>query len=61
MVASKIDVVNKEKLAKLKRYCKRKKLELFAISAVTGEGIEELKWEMAKRVEAMRAGSSNKQ
>ena len=41
MVASKIDAVNKDKLAKLKRYCKRKKLELFAISAVTGEGIDE--------------------
>src|SRR5579864_5606292 len=50
VVASKIDIANKEKLAKLKRYCKRKKLELHAISAVTGEGIEELKWAMAKRV-----------
>ena len=57
MVASKIDVVNKDKLAKLKRYCKRKKLDLYAISSVTGEGVEELKWEMAKRVEAVRAGS----
>ena len=55
--------MNKDKLAKLKRYCKRKKLELFAISAVTGEGVEELKWEMAKRVEAMRGDTaiSNKQ
>ena len=48
VVASKIDAVNKDKLAKLKRYCKRKKLELFPISAVTGEGIEELKWTMAR-------------
>ncbi len=54
VVASKIDAVNKDKLAKLKRYCKRKKLDLYAISAVTGEGIEELKWAMAKRVEAVR-------
>ena len=54
VVASKIDAVNKEKLAKLKRYCKRKKLELYAISAVTGEGIEDLKWAMAKRVEKVR-------
>jgi GTP-binding protein len=52
VVASKIDVANKEKLAKLKRYCKRKKLELYAISAVTGEGIEGVKWAMAKRVTA---------
>src|SRR5271169_3536750 len=54
VVASKMDAVNKDKLAKLKRYCKRKKLDLFPISAVTGEGIDELKWEMAKRVEAIR-------
>jgi GTP-binding protein len=50
IAASKMDTVNQDKLAKLKRYCKRKKLELFPISAVTGEGIEELKWAMAKRV-----------
>jgi GTPase len=54
VVASKMDAVNKDKLAKLKRYCKRKKLELFLISAVTGEGIEELKWAMAERVERLR-------
>jgi GTP-binding protein len=53
-VASKIDIANKDKLAKLKRYCKRKKLELFEISAVTGEGIDELKWAMAQGVQAVR-------
>jgi GTP-binding protein len=51
VVASKIDAVNKDKLARLKRYCKRKKLELFAISAVTSEGVDDLKWAMARRVE----------
>ena len=55
VVASKMDAANKDKLAKLKRYCKRKKLELFAISAVTGEGVDELKAEMARRVEALRS------
>jgi len=55
VVASKIDAVNEDKLAKLKRYCKRKKLDLYAISAATGEGVDELKWAMAKRLEAMRA------
>jgi GTPase len=54
MVASKIDAANKEKLAKLKQYCKKKKLELFPISAVTGKGIDELKYAMAGKVEEMR-------
>jgi GTP-binding protein len=54
MVASKIDVANKEKLAKLKKYCKKEKLDLFAISAVTGEGIEKLKFAMADKVDEVR-------
>ena len=60
VVASKMDAVNKDKLAKLKRYCKRKKLELFPISAVTGEGIDELKWAMAQRVEKLRREAATK-
>jgi GTP-binding protein len=55
MVASKIDAANKDRLAKLKQYCKKKKLPLFPISAVTGEGIEKLKYAMAEKVEEMRA------
>src|SRR3984885_14018826 len=54
MVASKIDIANKDKLAKLKRYCKKHKLKLYEISAVTGDGIEELKFAMAREVEALR-------
>jgi GTP-binding protein len=54
MAASKIDVANKEKLAKLKRYCKKQGLELYPISAVTGKGVEELKYAMAERVEELR-------
>jgi GTPase len=50
MVASKIDAANKDKLAKLKRYCKKQGLELYAISAVTGKGIEELKYAIAKAI-----------
>jgi GTP-binding protein len=38
-------------LAKLKRFCKKQNLELFPISAVTGKGIEELKYAMANKVE----------
>ena len=54
MVASKIDVANKDKLAKLKRYCKKKKLKLYAISAVTGKGIEELKYAIATKMNEVR-------
>ena len=54
MVASKIDAANKDKLAKLKQYCKKKKLALYPISAVTGEGIEKLKYAMAEKVEELR-------
>jgi GTPase len=54
MVASKIDAANKQKLSKLKQYCKKRKLDLFPVSAVTGEGIEKLKYAMAKKVEQIR-------
>jgi GTP-binding protein len=54
MVASKIDVANPDKVAALKRYCKKRKLKLYEISAVTGKGIEELKFAMAKQVDALR-------
>jgi GTPase len=54
MVASKIDVANQDKLAMVKRYCKKHGLELHAISAVTGRGIEELKYAMAEKVEELR-------
>ena len=54
MAASKIDVANKDKLANLKRYCKKHDLDLFPISAVTGKGIDDLKYVMAEKVEEVR-------
>jgi GTPase len=51
VVATKIDAANPEKLKKLTAYAKRRKLEFHAVSAVTGQGINELKWALAKRVE----------
>jgi GTPase len=54
MVASKIDVANPKKLQKLKRWATRKKLKLYPISAVTGEGIDKLKYAMAAEVERVR-------
>ena len=54
VAASKCDVANKSKLTKLKRYAKSHGLELFQISAVTGEGVEKLKYAMAEKVEHVR-------
>jgi GTPase len=54
MVASKIDVANQDKLAALKKFSKKKKWKLYEISAVTGKGIEELKYAIAKEVSALR-------
>ena len=54
MVASKMDVANQDKLAALKKYCKKKRLKLYEISAVTGKGIEELKYAIAQQVQALR-------
>jgi GTPase len=50
VVATKIDVANPEKLKKISAHAKRRKLEFHAISAVTGAGIDELKWALAKRL-----------
>jgi GTP-binding protein len=55
MVASKIDVANKDKLAKLRRYSRKKGWEFLEISAVTGQGVEELKHAMAEKVRELRA------
>jgi GTPase len=50
--ATKVDAANPEKLKKLTAHIKRKKLEFHAISAVTGQGIEDLKWSLAKHLRA---------
>jgi GTPase len=54
MVASKIDVANKDKLAQLKGLCKKHKWKLYEISAVTGKGIEQLKYAIAESVQELR-------
>ena len=54
LAASKVDIANKEKLAKLRRYAKKQGLELYPISAATGEGVEQLKLAMSRRLEELR-------
>jgi GTP-binding protein len=57
VVASKADVANPDKLKKLQAMAKRKKLPFYEISAVTGAGIEKLKYAIGKRVEELRRES----
>jgi GTP-binding protein len=57
VAASKIDVANPEKLDKLVRHCKKLKLKLYEISAVTGKGVPELKYALGKMVAEIRAGA----
>ena len=57
VIASKMDVVNPDKLAKLRKHCKKLKLDLYEISAVTGHGIQELKYAMGRLVAEIREGT----
>jgi GTP-binding protein len=50
VAATKIDVANPDKLAALKKHARKVKLPFFAISAVTGEGVDDLKYAMARQV-----------
>ena len=54
VIASKVDVANPEKLKKLKAMAKRKKLDFYEISAVTGLGIETLKYAIGEKVRELR-------
>jgi GTPase len=54
VAATKIDSANPEKLKKLTTYVRRRKLEFHAISAVSGQGIEDLKWALAAHVRESR-------
>jgi GTPase len=43
-----------DKLTRLEKFCKKKRLPLYPISAVTGEGVERLKFGMGKMVQDAR-------
>jgi GTPase len=53
-VAAKIDVANPDKLKKLTAFARRRKMPFYAISAVTGEGIDKLKYAIADLVATHR-------
>jgi GTP-binding protein len=54
LVAAKADIANPDKLKKLAAFARRRKLPFYAISAVSGEGIEPLKFAIAELVAAHR-------
>jgi len=54
ITASKIDVASSDKLKRLRSYCQKKALPFQSISAVTGEGIPELKNTIVKHLEVNR-------
>ena len=54
LVAAKADVANPDKLKKLAAMAKRRKLPFFTVSAVTGEGVEALKYAIADMVATHR-------
>src|SRR5271155_522342 len=56
VVATKIDVADQKKLAKLRAFCKKQRLPLLEISAVTGAGIPKLKYDVGAIVKQMREG-----
>ncbi len=54
LVASKADVANPDKLKKLQAMAKRRKLPLYLISAVSGQGIDALKYAVGARLHDLR-------
>jgi GTPase len=54
LLASRMDVAgNGARIQALRQFCREQKLALFEISAVTGEGLEELKREIGKRLDEL--------
>ena len=55
VVATKLDALqDRARLRSLEEFCKLERLELHAISAVTGEGVKQLVREIGSRVRTLR-------
>jgi GTP-binding protein len=61
VVASKADIANAAKVEKLRRHARKLGLEFYEISSVTGAGIAELTWAMARYVEEVRRRSAGEE
>lgn len=51
VVATKLDIADKNRLDRLSNYCKNSRAEFFAVSAITGEGVKELTKYVSARLE----------
>jgi GTPase len=58
-VASKTDAAVPTKVEKLRKHARKLHLEFYEISAVTGAGVSELAWAMARYVEEVRRRSAD--
>jgi GTP-binding protein len=56
LVAAKADVANPQKLEKLKKFAEKRGYPFLAISAVTGTGVQKLKYDVGAIVRQMREG-----
>lgn len=55
IAATKIDTIDMEKLSKLQQWCGQNHVEMIKISSVTGEGLEELKRSIYKKLSSQAA------
>jgi GTPase len=59
IVASRIDVAGDgDRLRLIEQLASRRKLEFFAVSTVTGEGVEKLKWGIARKLQELRSAEA---
>jgi GTPase len=58
VVATKMDVADPAKVRKLQQWCRQRRMELIKISSVTGEGLEELKHGIIRKLSSEVPGES---
>ena len=58
VVATKMDAADPAKVRKLQQWCRQRRIELIKISSVTGEGLEELKHGIIRKLSSETPGES---